>query len=65
MSAAAASTFKTHKPALQELLEGIHKGDIQLLDFQRGWVAEADEPQARLGHKRRLSDRGRQGADRG
>jgi hypothetical protein len=39
---AAASTFKTHEPALQELLDGIHKGDIQLPDFQRGWVWDDD-----------------------
>src|SRR5262245_27029627 len=32
------STFKTHEPALHELLEGIHQGAIQLPDFQRGWV---------------------------
>jgi hypothetical protein len=38
MTAAAASTFKTHEPALHELLEGIHKGEVQLPDFQRGWV---------------------------
>jgi hypothetical protein len=35
---AVASTFKTLEPALHELLEGIHRGAIQLPDFQRGWV---------------------------
>jgi hypothetical protein len=35
---AVASTFKTQEPALHELLECIHRGAIQLPDFQRGWV---------------------------
>jgi hypothetical protein len=38
MTLAAASTFKTHEPSLHELLDGIHKGEVQLPDFQRGWV---------------------------
>jgi hypothetical protein len=33
-----ASTFQSHEPALHELLDGIHKGLVQLPDFQRGWV---------------------------
>ena len=36
--ASVASTFKTHEPSLPELLDDIHKGTIQLPDFQRGWV---------------------------
>jgi hypothetical protein len=32
------STFSTGEPALQELLEGIDRGIIQLPDFQRDWV---------------------------
>lgn len=35
---AVTSTFKSQEPALHELLEGIHRGAIQLPDFQRGWV---------------------------
>jgi len=31
---AAASTFKTLEPGLHELLDGIHKGQVQLPDFQ-------------------------------
>lgn len=42
MHTSAASTFKTHEPALHELLDGIHRGDIQLPDFQRGWVWDDD-----------------------
>lgn len=45
---ATASTFKTHEPALHELLSGIHKGEIQLPDFQRGWVWEDDRIRALL-----------------
>ena len=33
-----ASTFRTGEPHLHELLEQIHKGAVQLPDFQRGWV---------------------------
>ena len=33
-----AGTFSTDKPALREVLESIEKGEIQLPDFQRGWV---------------------------
>src|SRR5262245_1934954 len=36
--AAGASTFKTAEPMLHELLDDIHKGVVQLPDFQRGWV---------------------------
>jgi hypothetical protein len=43
---AAVSTFKMHEPYLNELLEGIHKGDIQLPDFQRGWVWDDDRIRA-------------------
>lgn len=32
------STFRTGEPNLHELLEQVHKGAIQLPDFQRGWV---------------------------
>ncbi len=32
------STFETNEPTLEELLDDIHKGRIQLPDFQRGWV---------------------------
>lgn len=32
------STFETKEPMLHELLEQIHKGTVQLPDFQRGWV---------------------------
>jgi hypothetical protein len=31
-------SFRTAEPALKELLDGIHKGSIQLPEFQRGWV---------------------------
>src|SRR5436305_13056878 len=41
-----ASTFKTHEPALHELLDGIHRGDVQLPDFQRGWVWDDDRIRA-------------------
>lgn len=30
--------FRTAEPALKDVLDGIAKGDIQLPDFQRGWV---------------------------
>ena len=39
---ASVSTFKTDQPSLQELLDGIDKGSIQLPDFQRGWVWSDD-----------------------
>lgn len=32
------SMFETNEPSLDELLNEIHKGKIQLPDFQRGWV---------------------------
>ena len=32
------SIFETNEPMLHELLEAVHKGEIQLPDFQRGWV---------------------------
>lgn len=32
------STFDSTKEPLSDLLKGIHKGKIQLPDFQRGWV---------------------------
>lgn len=35
-------TFKPNEPSLQEVLENIHKGVIQLPDFQRGWVWDDD-----------------------
>ncbi len=37
-----ASTFETKEPMLHELLEHIHKGTVQLPDFQRGWVWDDD-----------------------
>jgi len=44
--ASVASTFKTHEPSLPELLDEIHKGTIQLPDFQRGWVWDDDRIRA-------------------
>jgi len=32
------STFRSDQPSLQELLDAIHHGRLQLPDFQRGWV---------------------------
>ena len=32
------STFRTAEPDLTKLLDQIHEGEIQLPDFQRGWV---------------------------
>lgn len=32
------NTFRTAEPMLHELLEQVHKGALQLPDFQRGWV---------------------------
>ncbi len=32
------NTFRTAEPGLTELLNQIHQGDVQLPDFQRGWV---------------------------
>ena len=40
------STFRTAEPHLHELLEDIHKGKIQLPDFQRGWVWDDDHIRA-------------------
>lgn len=34
------STFKTDQPFLRELLDAVHRGSLQLPDFQRGWVWE-------------------------
>jgi hypothetical protein len=36
------NTFRTGEPNLTELLNPIHSGDIQLPDFQRGWVWDDD-----------------------
>jgi hypothetical protein len=36
------STFKSGEPALPDLLREIHRGQIQLPDFQRGWVWDDD-----------------------
>jgi hypothetical protein len=36
------STFKSGEPALPDLLREIHRGEIQLPDFQRGWVWDDD-----------------------
>src|SRR5262245_7119532 len=38
MESAAHCTFSTGEPPLAELLEEAAKGEIQLPDFQRGWV---------------------------
>lgn len=38
----AASTFRTAEPMLHELLDRVHRGAIQLPDFQRGWVWDDD-----------------------
>jgi hypothetical protein len=32
------STFRTNEPFLSEQLEQAHRGELQLPDFQRGWV---------------------------
>ena len=34
----ARSTFRTAEPDLTKLLEQVHSGELQLPDFQRGWV---------------------------
>ena len=31
-------SFRTAEPALKDVLEAIAKGEMQLPDFQRGWV---------------------------
>src|SRR5262245_15565867 len=36
------STFRPGEPALPDLLREIHRGEIQLPDFQRGWVWDDD-----------------------
>ena len=36
------STFKSGEPALPDLLREVHRGEIQLPDFQRGWVWDDD-----------------------
>lgn len=36
------STFRSGEPPLYELLEYIRKGEVQLPDFQRGWVWDDD-----------------------
>jgi hypothetical protein len=38
----AASTFRTAEPMLHDLLDRVHRGAIQLPDFQRGWVWDDD-----------------------
>jgi hypothetical protein len=40
------STFRTGEPHLYELLEQVHKGAVQLPDFQRGWVWDDDHIRA-------------------
>jgi hypothetical protein len=40
------STFRTDEPHLHELLAEVHKGQIQLPDFQRGWVWDDDHIRA-------------------
>ena len=44
--ASVASTFRTDSPFLHELLDQIHKGSVQLPDFQRGWVWDDDRIRA-------------------
>ena len=44
--AAIGSTFRTDEPHLHELLEEVHKGSVQLPDFQRGWVWDDDHIRA-------------------
>ena len=36
------STFRTAEPDLTKLLEQVHAGELQLPDFQRGWVWDDD-----------------------
>ena len=36
--AASGGTFDTNEPLLKDLLEEIHDAEVQLPDFQRGWV---------------------------
>ncbi|MBI2895543.1 MAG: DUF262 domain-containing protein [Deltaproteobacteria bacterium] len=36
------NTFRTGEPGLTELLNQVHAGDLQLPDFQRGWVWDDD-----------------------
>jgi len=36
------NTFRTGEPSLSELLNQVHSGDVQLPDFQRGWVWDDD-----------------------
>ena len=36
------NTFRTGEPGLNELLNQVHSGDVQLPDFQRGWVWDED-----------------------
>jgi hypothetical protein len=40
------STFRTGEPHLHEILEQVHKGALQLPDFQRGWVWDDDRIRA-------------------
>jgi hypothetical protein len=43
---ATGSTFRTDEQLLHELLEEVHKGHVQLPDFQRGWVWDDDHIRA-------------------
>lgn len=36
------NAFRTGEPSLADLLADIHSGDVQLPDFQRGWVWDDD-----------------------
>lgn len=36
------SAFRTDQPFLKDMLEDIHRGTVQLPDFQRGWVWDDD-----------------------
>lgn len=40
--AANGSTFRTDEPHLHDLLDEVHRGHVQLPDFQRGWVWDDD-----------------------
>jgi len=41
------SAFSTAKPLLHEMLEQIHRGAIQLPNFQCGWVKEVSMSKTR------------------
>lgn len=43
-----AELFTTNPEKLSDLLDGVHKGSIQLPDFQRGWVWDEERIQKLL-----------------